>query len=274
MVAVRRVRRTVLYLVLTLFAGLYLLPVYVVAVTSLKTGAAIDLAHMWALPRTFSVGSLGAAWTQLGPNFINSLYLTIPATVISSLIGAMNGYALSKWRFRGSNTIFFLILLGMFIPYQAVLIPVLRVLEAIRLDGTIPGLILVNVVYGIPITTLIFRNFYVGIPREMIEAGQMDGAGYWGIFRRIVLPLSASGFVVAGIWQFTQIWNNFLFAVAVTTPPHQPVTVAVVNIAGSQTIQWNVQMASALMASIPTLVVYIVLGKYFVRGLLAGSVKG
>ncbi len=271
---VQRFRRTGLYLVLAIFALLYLMPVYVVAVTSLKTESSINLAQMWAWPHTFSLHSLGSAWTQLGPNFINSIYLTVPATLISSLLGAMNGYALSKWRFRGSNTIFFLILLGMFIPYQAVLIPVLRVLEWLRLEGTIPGLILVNVIYGIPITTLIFRNFYVGIPHEMIEAGKIDGAGYWGIFRRIVLPLSAAGFVVAGIWQFTQIWNNFLFAVAVTTPPHQPVTVAVVNIAGSQTVQWNVQMASALMASLPTLVVYIFLGKYFVRGLLAGSVKG
>ncbi|OLZ10510.1 carbohydrate ABC transporter permease [Sulfobacillus thermosulfidooxidans] len=272
--AVRRLNRSLLYLLLTIFAVLYLMPVYVVAVTSLKSGAAINLSQMWDLPQHISFASLATAWQKLGPNFMNSVYLTIPATVISSLIGAMNGYALAKWRFKGSNTVFFIILLGMFIPYQAVLIPVLRVLDTLHLYGSIPGLILVNVVYGIPITTLIFRNFYAAIPDEMIEAGKIDGAGYWGIFRYIVLPLSASGFVVTGIWQFTQIWNNFLFAVSVTNPPHQPVTVAVVNIAGSQTIQWNVQMASALMASIPTLVVYIFLGKYFVRGLLAGSVKG
>ncbi len=272
--AVRRLNRSLLYVVLTVFAILYLMPIYVVAVTSLKSGAAINLSQMWDVPRDVSLSSLGTAWQKLGPNFINSVYLTLPATIISSLIGSLNGYALAKWRFRGSNTIFFIILLGMFIPYQAVLIPVLRVLDLVHLYGSIPGLILVNVVYGIPITTLIFRNFYVAIPDEMIEAGKIDGAGYWGIFRRIILPLSASGFVVTGIWQFTQIWNNFLFAVSITNPPHQPVTVAVVNIAGSQTIQWNVQMASALMASIPTLVVYIFLGKYFVRGLLAGSVKG
>jgi glucose/mannose transport system permease protein len=129
-------------------------------------------------------------------------------------------------------------------------------------------------VYGIPITTLIFRNFYVAIPNELMEAGKIDGTGFWGIFRYIILPLSIPGFVVAGIWQFTQVWNNFLFAVSLTNPPYQPVTVALVNIAGSQTIQWNVQMASALLVSLPTLVVYILLGKYFVRGLLAGSVKG
>ncbi|WP_173677069.1 carbohydrate ABC transporter permease [Sulfobacillus sp. hq2] len=272
--ALRRLNRSILYLVLTVFAILYLMPVYLVVTTSLKAGAALHLSQMWDLPTHWSTSSLVSAWQKLGPNFLNSVYLAVPATVISSLIGAVNGYSLAKWKFRGANVVFFIILMGMFIPYQAVLIPVLRVLDAIGLYGTIPGLILVNVVYGIPITTLIFRNFYAAIPAEMIEAAQIDGAGYWGIFRRIILPLSAAGFVVAGIWQFTQIWNNFLFAVAITVPPHQPVTVAVVNIAGSQTIQWNVQMASALMASIPTLVVYIFLGKYFVRGLLAGSVKG
>jgi glucose/mannose transport system permease protein len=272
--ALRQLNRSLLYVVLIIFAGLYLMPVYLVVTTSLKSGASINLAQMWDLPTQFSFSSLAASWQKLGPNFLNSVYLTVPATILSALIGAANGYSLSKWKFKGANAVFFLILMGMFIPYQAVLIPVLRVLDAIGLYGTIPGLILVNVVYGIPITTLIFRNYYAAIPDEMIEAAKIDGAGYWGIFRRIILPLSAAGFVVAGIWQFTQIWNNFLFAVAITVPPHQPVTVAVVNIAGSQTIQWNVQMASALMASIPTLVVYIFLGKYFVRGLLAGSVKG
>ncbi len=272
--ALRRLNRSVLYLVLAIFAALYLLPVYLVAVTSVKSGAAVNLSQMWDIPSHISFASLGQAWQKLGPNFMNSVYLTVPATIISAMIGAVNGYSLSKWKFRGANVVFFLILLGMFIPYQAVLIPVLRILDSIGLYGTLSGLVLVNIIYGIPITTLIFRNYYAAIPNEMIEAGKIDGAGYWGIFRSIILPLSMAGFVVAGIWQFTQIWNNFLFAVAITIPPHQPVTVAVVNISGSQTIQWNVQMASALMASIPTLVVYILLGKYFVRGLLAGSVKG
>ena len=274
MTALRRINRSLLYVVLVILACLYLVPVYVVVVTSMKANSAISLAQMWDLPSSLSLSSMAAAWAQLGPNFMNSFELAVPATLLSALMGALNGYALSKWRFKGSNVVFFLILFGMFIPYQSVLIPLLRVLDAIGLYNTIAGLILVHTVYGIPITTLIFRNFYVAIPDEVIESGKIDGTGYWGIFRHIVLPLSIPGFVVAGIWQFTQVWNNFLFAVALTNPPYQPVTVALVNIAGSQTVQWNVQMASALLVSLPTLIVYIFLGKYFVRGLLAGSVKG
>ena len=270
----RRVNRILVYVALIVAAILYLLPVYVVVITSLKSNASISLAQMWDLPTHAGLASLRAAWAQLGPNFGNSFYLAIPATIISSALGAINGYALTKWKFRGANVLFFVILMGLFIPYQSVLIPLLRVMDSIGLYNSIPGLILVHTVYGIPITTLIFRNFYSVIPDDILEAAKIDGTGYWGIFRYIILPLSVAGFVVSGIWQFTQVWNNFLFAVSLTNPPNQPVTVALVNIAGSQTVQWNEQMASALLVSIPTLLVYIVLGKYFVRGLLAGAVKG
>ncbi len=272
--ALRKVTRSLLYVLLITLAILYLVPIYVVVITSLKDNAAITLSHMWSLPLHPNFTSIISAWDQLGPNFGNSLELAIPATIISSFIGSLNGYALSKWKFKGSNVVFFIILFGMFIPYQSVLIPLLRVLDSIGLYNTIAGLILVHSIYGIPITTLIFKNFYSAIPTEIIESGQIDGVGYWGVFRYLILPLSIPGFVVTGIWQFTQVWNNFLFAVSLTNPPNQPVTVALVNIAGSQTVQWNVQMASALIASLPTLIVYIFLGKYFVRGLLAGSVKG
>ncbi len=270
----RRSLRALIYVVLIVLAAMYLMPIYVVLVTSFKSNAELSLSQMWNLPHIFSFSSIAAAWSQLAPNFGNSFELAIPATIISALFGSLNGYVFAKWKFKGSNILFFLVLFGMFIPYQSVLIPLLRVMDAIGLYNTIAGLILVHVVYGIPIATLIFRNFYVAIPEELMEAGKIDGTGYWGIFRYIILPLSIPGFVVAGIWQFTQIWNNFLFAVSLTNPPYQPVTVALVNIAGSQTVQWSVQMASALLVSIPTLVVYILLGKYFVRGLLAGSVKG
>ena len=270
----KRSARLLIYVALIVIALIYLVPVYVVVVTSLKSNADVSLTQMWNLPSAISFASIKTAWAQLGPNFGNSFELAIPATIMSAIFGSLNGYALSKWKFKGSNVLFFLILFGMFIPYQSVLIPLLRVMDSIGLYNTIAGLILVHVVYGIPITTLIFRNFYVAIPNELMEAGKIDGTGFWGIFRYIILPLSIPGFVVAGIWQFTQVWNNFLFAVSLTNPPYQPVTVALVNIAGSQTIQWNVQMASALLVSLPTLVVYILLGKYFVRGLLAGSVKG
>jgi glucose/mannose transport system permease protein len=273
-IAPRRLALSGLYVALIILAVLYLIPVYVVLVTTFKSEAQVSLSSMWELPHSLGLASVLAAWRQLGPNFFNSIKLAIPATVISSAIGSLNGYALSKWRFRGSQVIFFFILFGMFIPYQSILIPLLRVMDTIGLYNTITGLIVVHVIYGIPIVTLIFRNFYGAIPDELMDAGKIDGSGYWGIFRHIVLPLSIPGFVVVGIWQFTQIWNNFLFAVALTNPPGQPITVALVNIAGSQTVQWNQQMASALLASVPTLIVYIILGKYFVRGLLAGAVKG
>jgi glucose/mannose transport system permease protein len=211
----------------------------------------------------------------MGNSFFNSIALVIPATVISCMVGSLNGYVLSKWRFPGSYALFTAILFGMFIPYQSVLIPLVRVLSTIGLYGTIPGLILTHVVYGIPITTLIFRNYYVGVPTELVESGKIDGADFFGIYRHIMFPLSVPGFVVVAIWQFTSIWNEFLFGLIITNAPEKrPVTVALQNLSGSQYTQWNVQMAGALMVALPTLLVYIFLGRYFLRGLLAGSLKG
>lgn len=269
-----RVNRCILYVTLSIMACLYLVPVYLVLVTSFKPTSEIDISTMWHFPHALDLYGMSQAWASLSANFLNSVYMVVPAVIISSLIGALNGYALSKWRFRGSNVVFFFLLFGMFIPYQSVLIPLLEVLQSIGLYNTIAGLAFVHIVYGIPITTLIFRNFYSAIPDDLIEAGKIDGSGYFGIFRHIILPLSISGFVVVGIWQFTNIWNEFLFGVTLTIPPHQPITAALQNLSGSQVIQWNVQMSGALLTSLPTLLVYLILGKYFVRGLLAGSVKG
>jgi glucose/mannose transport system permease protein len=211
----------------------------------------------------------------MGNSFINSIVLVIPATIISCMLGSLNGYILSKWRFPGSETLFTLILFGMFIPYQSVLIPLVRVLSTIGLYGSIGGLILTHVVYGIPITTLIFRNYYVAVPTELVEAGKIDGADFFGVYYHIMLPISAPGFVVVAIWQFTSIWNEFLFGLILTNAPEKrPVTVALQNLSGSQYTQWNVQMAGALMVALPTLLVYVFLGRYFLRGLLAGSLKG
>lgn len=221
------------------------------------------------VPRLYS-----EAFGKLAPYLLNSFYLVIPATIISALLGAMNGYVISKWKFKGSEIVFTGILFGMFIPYQSILIPLIQFLREMGLYNTITGLVFVHVVYGIPITTLMFRNFYANIPDEMIESAKMDGAGFLGIFRYMILPLSISGFVVVGIWQFTNIWNEFLFAATITQSDQQPIMVALQNLSGSQIVQWNVQMAGALIAALPTLLVYIFLGKYFVRGLLAGSVKG
>ncbi|WP_138419497.1 carbohydrate ABC transporter permease [Aquibacillus sediminis] len=262
------------YAVLIVMAIIFLTPVYVIIVTSIKPLDEVSLDHMWALPTAIDFSSYIKAFTELAPNFMNSIYLVVPATLLSALLGAMNGYVLSKWRFKGSELLFTIMLFGMFIPYQSILIPLIQFLRSIGLYNSIGGLILTHVVYGLPITTLMFRNFYANIPDSMIESAKIDGANFLGIFRHIIIPLSISGFVVVAIWQFTNIWNEFLFAVTITNSDSQPIMVALQNLSGSQIVQWNVQMAGALLAALPTLLVYILLGKYFVRGLLAGSVKG
>jgi glucose/mannose transport system permease protein len=273
--------RLLLYLVLIAFALYYLMPVYVLVVTSLKSFAEVNLYRMWNPPRTFSLESFrralfgGMGYQGLAPNILNSVIMVLPATLISAALGSLNGYIFARWRFRGANTLFTLALFGMFIPYQSILIPLVQTLKSIGLYGTIPGLILTHVIYGIPITTLIFRNYYATVPKELVEAARIDGAGLLGVYRRIMLPLSLPGFAVVLIWQFTSIWNDFLFAVTIAqNPAVQPVTVALNNLAGSFIVEWNVQMAGALLAALPTLLVYIFLGRYFMRGLLAGSLKG
>jgi glucose/mannose transport system permease protein len=270
----RRLARGLVYVVLGAAAIYYLLPVYVLLITSLKGTQEISLARMWELPSGPNLGSFGAAWARLQPNFMNSLFVAVPGAIISSLVGSINGYVLAKWRFRGSEVIFTLILFGMFIPYQAILIPLVQLTRALGVNGTLEGLVLVHIIYGIPITTLIFRNYYVGIPGELVEAARIDGAGFGAIYRRVLLPLSIPGFVVVLIWQFTSAWNDFLFAVTLTKQSNWPMTVALNNLAGSFSVEWNVQMAGALIAALPTLLVYLLLGRFFVRGLLAGSLKG
>jgi len=246
----KRLGKPLVYILLIAFSLFYLMPVYVLVVTSLKPFDEISLDTM------------------------NSFYLVIPATLLSALFGSLNGYVLSKWKFKGSEFIFTAILFGMFIPYQSILIPLIVTLRDLGLYNSIPGLIFTHVVYGLPITTLMFRNFYANIPHSMLESAKIDGANFLKIYGKIMFPLSISGFVVVAIWQFTNIWNEFLFAVSITQSDQQPVMVALQNLAGSQVVQWNVQMAGALLAALPTLLVYILVGKYFVRGLLAGSVKG
>jgi len=269
-----RVKRTLLYLLLCALAVLFLIPIYVVVLTSVKGMDSITLEKMWDWPTKFDFSGYKIAFEKLAPNLANSFLLVIPATLLSAFLGSMNGYILSKWTFKGSNTLFALMLFGMFIPYQSILIPLIQFMQSINLYNSLAGLILVHVVYGLPICTLMFRNFYVGIPTELLEAAKIDGNGFFGIYRHVIVPLSVTGFVVVGIWQFTNIWNEFLFAVTLTTQKQQPIMVALQNLSGSQIVQWNVQMAGALLAALPTLLVYIFLSRYFIRGLLAGSIKG
>jgi len=266
---------TLFYVLLIAFAAIFLLPIYLMLLTGVKPLNQVDLKTMWDLPLNgLHIENFIGGYEQLAPNLKNSLMMVIPEALLSSFLGSFNGYLLSKWKFRGSNLIFTFILFGMFIPYQSILIPLVKFMQFIKLYGDLPGLVLVHIIYGIPITTLIFRNYYAGIGTEVLEAGRIDGASLMGLYRYIMLPLSAPGFAVVIIWQFTQAWNEFLFAVILTNQSHWPVTVALNNLAGSQLVQWNVLMAATLLAALPTLLIYIFLGRFFLRGLMAGALKG
>jgi glucose/mannose transport system permease protein len=277
--------RWLLYLLLCTFALYYMMPLFVMITTSLKNLEEIRTGSLMSLPREITLAAWSTAWSSactgiqcegLRPYFWNSVLLAVPAVVISTIIGAINGYVVAQWRFKLSNILFALMLFGCFIPFQVVLLPMARVLGMTGLAGSISGLIFVHVIYGIGFTTLFFRNYYVTIPVELVKAAKVDGASFWRIFFSIFLPLSLPIIVVTVIWQFTQIWNDFLFGVSFSEAGTQPITVALNNIVNSTTgvKEYNVDMAAAIIAALPTLLVYIVAGKYFIRGLTAGSVKG
>ena len=263
------------YALLLLFAVIILMPVYVLVATSFKDVAETDPSHAWNWPHVWTISAWRTAWDGLSGSLGNSFKLVIPATLLSTVLGSLNGFVLSKWRFPGADFIFTFFLFGLFIPYQAVMIPLTQLFADIHFPEGIPRLIFAHVVYGIPITALIFRNYYATIPDELMEAARMDRAGMLRTYWSVVLPISMPAFVVAAIWQFTSIWNDFLFAVFIINDPSRwPVTVALNNVTGSIVTPYNVQMSGALLASLPTLVVYIFLGRYFMRGLLAGALKG
>lgn len=266
--------RYLLYIPLVLMAAFYLMPMYVMLITGFKGFDEVNLKTMWDLPRSLGFDNFTEAYEKLAPYLWNSFNVVLPAAIISSILGSLNGYVLAKWRFKGANVIFPMMLFGMFIPYQAILIPLVEFMRTINMYGGLPGLVLTHIIYGIPITTLTFRNYYATIPNELVEASKIDGAGILGIYWHILLPNSIPSFVVVLIWQFTQAWNDFLFAVILTSPQNWPITVALNNMAGSQIIAWNVQMAGSFLAALPTLLVYIFLGRYFLRGLMAGALKG
>ncbi|HIB20891.1 MAG TPA: carbohydrate ABC transporter permease [Rhodospirillales bacterium] len=279
------VGRWLLFITLGIFVIYFLTPLYVMLVTSLKTLDDIRLGGLMNPPDVVTFAPWIKAWNSacvgiqcegLNGFFWNSVKITIPAVFISTLLGAINGYVLTKWRFRGANIVFALMLFGCFIPFQVILMPMARMLGLLGLAGTIPGLVLVHVVYGIGFTTLFFRNYYVTIPDELVKSATIDGAGFFTIFWRIMLPLSIPIIVVTVIWQFTQIWNDFLFGVSFSAGGGQPITVALNNIVNSSTgvKEYNLDMASAIIAGLPTLLVYVFAGRYFIRGLTAGSVKG
>jgi len=241
--------------------------------------------NLMTLPGEIIFDSWKTAWSGrdydagnvfLRPFFWNSIKMVVPAVAISAFFGALNGYALTKWRFRGDNLVFLLFLFGCFIPYQAILLPMARTLGLLGISNSISGLVLVHTVYGLSFTTLFFRNYYISIPDEMIKAARIDGAGFFKIFFKVLLPISAPIIVVTVIWQFTNIWNDFLFGSSFSFGEAAPIQVALNNMVLTSTSvkEYNVDMAAAFIAGIPTLLVYVLAGKYFIRGLTAGSVKG
>ncbi|MCP4308436.1 MAG: carbohydrate ABC transporter permease [bacterium] len=271
--ASREANRKWVYIPLAMMSLFYLVPLFVMLNTGFKSFDEVSLSTMWNLPSTLSFDNFTAAWEALRPNLWNSMKIVIPAATISSVLGSINGFVLAKWKFKGADVVFPILLFGMFIPYQAVLIPLVDFMSRIGLAGGTWGLVLVHVIYGIPITTLIFRNYFATVPETLLEAAKIDGAGITSTFTRIMLPLAIPSFVVVYIWQFTSAWNDFLFAVVLTDTANWPVTVALNNMAGSQIIAWNVQMAASFLAALPTLAIYILLGRYFLRGMMSGALK-
>ena len=279
------IARIALYLVLVVTALAFVMPVYVMVVNSLKPLDEIRSGDLMSLPIAWTVEPWLMAWSEaqigvqatgLKPYFINSFLLVIPSVILSTLIGAMNGYILTQFKFKFADTLFAAMLFSVFIPYQIVLIPMAKTLGLLGLAGTIKGLIFVNTIYGIGFTTLFFRNYYAAFPTELVSSARMDGASFFGVLNRILLPNSAPIIVVTVIWQFTNIWNEFLFGASFSDYTSFPLTVALNNLVSASTgvKEYNVHFAGAFIAAIPTLVVYLVSGKYFVRGLMAGSVKG
>jgi glucose/mannose transport system permease protein len=266
--------RTVRYGLLLLFVIVVFIPVYVLLVTSFKPASETGVTDAWSLPDAWTTESWKLAWESLSPSLWRTFTLAIPASIIAAVLGSLNGFVLSRWRFPYADLVFTLFLFGMFIPYQAVMIPLRQLTLDIGLPSGVPTLILAHVVYGIPICTLIFRGYYATtIPADLIEAGRVDGAGMIRTYVSIILPLSAPGFVVTLIWQFTSVWNDFLFAIFLSNTRNGPVTIALNALAGGQLTDYAASMAGALITSFPTLVVYIILGRYFISGLMAGSLK-
>ena len=276
--------KIVVYALLGLFALYYVVPLAVVVVNSFRSLPDFSRNGLISLPHSFSLEYWSLAWSSfcvggtckgIEPFFFNSVAMVVPATIISTAIGSLNGYVLSKWRFPGSETLFGLMTLGVFMPGQMVLLPWARVLGLLGLSNTIAGLVLIHCVQGLSFTTLFCRNYYVNIPDDLVKAARIDGAGFWRIFRRIVLPLSPPILIVTLIWQFTNIWNEFLFAVIFSSGTNQPITAALIALSGGGMAvhQYGVESAAVLIAALPPLLVYLFGGRYFLRGLTQGALK-
>lgn len=278
-------RNIMLYGTLFVIAVYYLIPLYVMVVTSLKGMPEIRLGNIFSPPVEITFQPWVKAWSEactglncdgLSRGFWNSVRITVPSVILSIAVAAVNGYALSLWKFRGADTFFAILIVGAFIPYQVMIYPIVIILREIGIYGTLWGLVLVHTIFGMPILTLLFRNYFSSVPEELFKAARVDGAGFWGIFFRIMVPMSLPIFVVALILQVTGIWNDFLFGVIYTKPDTYPMTVQLNNIVNSvQGVkEYNVNMAATLLTGLVPLIIYFISGKLFVRGIAAGAVKG
>jgi glucose/mannose transport system permease protein len=280
----RNSAKLIVYALLGLFALCYMLPLCIVVLNSFRDLSDITRNGLIGLPHSFSLNYWSLAWNKfcvggtcegIEPFFFNSVAMVVPATIISTAVGSINGYILSKWRFTGSEILFGLMTLGVFMPGQMVLLPWARVLGWLGLTNSTAGLVLIHCVQGLSFTTLFCRNYYVNIPDDLIKAARIDGAGFWRIFRKIILPLSPPILIVTVIWQFTNIWNEFLFAVIFSSGTHQPITAALIALSagGTAVHQYNVESAAVLIAALPPLLIYLFGGRYFLRGLTQGALK-
>ena len=278
-------RNIILYGTLFVVAVYYLIPLYVMLVTSVKGMPEIRLGNIFSPPVEVTFEPWVKAWAQactglncdgLSRGFWNSVKITIPSVFVSIAIASINGYALANWRFKGANLFFTILIFGAFIPYQIMIYPLVILLRDLGLYTKLPGLILIHTIFGMPILTLLFRNYFTTIPEELFKAARVDGAGFWGIYFRVMMPMSLPIFVVAIIMQVTGIWNDFLFGVIYTKPANYPMTVQLNNIVNSvQGVkEYNVNMAATLLTGLVPLAIYFISGKLFVRGIAAGAVKG
>ncbi|ADY66517.1 MULTISPECIES: carbohydrate ABC transporter permease [Rhizobium/Agrobacterium group] len=278
-------RNIILYGTLFVAAAYYLLPLYVMVVTSLKGMPEIRLGNIFAPPVEITFEPWVKAWANactglncdgLSRGFWNSVRILIPSVVISIIVASVSGYAIANWKFKGSELFFSILIIGAFIPYQVMIYPIVIVLRELGIYGTLTGLVIVHTIFGMPILTLLFRNYFASLPEELFKAARIDGANFWQIYFRIMLPMSLPIFVVAMILQVTGIWNDFLFGVVFTRPEYYPMTVQLNNIVNSvQGVkEYNVNMAATLLTGAVPLIVYFVSGRLFVRGIAAGAVKG
>ncbi|MCF4098136.1 carbohydrate ABC transporter permease [Maritalea mediterranea] len=278
-------RNIMIYSTLFIVCMYYALPLYVMIVTSLKGMPEIRLGNIFAPPVEITFQPWVKAWAEactgldcsgLSKGFWNSVKILIPSAALSILIASINGYALANWKFKGSEVFFTILIFGAFVPYQVIIYPIVIILRELGLFGKLPGLVLVHVIFGMPILTLLFRNYFTSLPEELFKAARVDGAGFWGIYFRIMVPMSLPIFVVALILQVTGIWNDFLFGVIYTKPENYPMTVQLNNIVNSvQGVkEYNVNMAATMLTGIVPLIIYFASGKLFVRGIAAGAVKG